>query len=307
MSNQEQLINIFVENWTSVYNTILGRDVTMAVNSVEKKDKRDVETGFEEFQSFVSLSYSDDASKNIIIALRNKLVSIISNMMIGLDTFKDEITADDKDAFEEAVNQMFSACQVPLKETMGLEMKFKDISFVEAVDAVTLLGDGKCKIWKCSIDLKDVALEQFLLVTPRDFGADDERQEEVPLEMPTETKGFTQAQQQAYAQPFMPPQAGSAGMPYAPENPYAGSNIELLLDVELPITVRIGSTEMRLIDIMRLGLGSIIELEKLVDDPVELLVNEKLVARGEVVVCDSNFAVRITEVESRAERLKSLV
>ncbi len=299
MSSKDQLIDIFVENWTSVYNTILGRDVRISVDSVEKKEKHEIEKAFDEFQSFVSLSYGDDTSQNIVIALRNRLVSIISNMMIGLDTFKDEITADDKDAFEEAVNQMFSACQVPLKETLGLEMKFKDISFVESMDAVTLLGDGKFKIWNCTMDLQDVGKEHFILATPRDFGvSEEERSEEAPVEKHTEKVHTTHAPAASIPQTVynMPPEYSS----------YEGTNIDLLLDVELPITIRIGTTEMRLIDIMRLGLGSIIELEKLVDDPVEVMVNEKLVARGEVVVCDSNFAVRITEVESRADRIKSL-
>jgi flagellar motor switch protein FliN len=300
MSNQDQLISIFVENWTSVYNTILGRDVRITVDSVEKKEKRELDSLMENFKSFVSLSYGDDTSQNIVLGLRNKLVSIISNMMIGLDTFKDEITADDKDAFEEAVNQMFSACQVPLKETLGLEMKFRDISFVESGDALTLLGDGKFKAWNCTIDLQDVATERFILITPREFGEVEEEQvEEIAVEAPAE-KGRAQAH--AAFTPSMTPQTGvSQG------SVFEGTNIELLLDVDLPITIRIGATEMRLIDIMRLGLGSIIELEKMVDDPVEVLVNDKLVAKGEVVVCDSNFAVRITEVESKAERIKSLV
>ena len=98
----------------------------------------------------------------------------------------------------------------------------------------------------------------------------------------------------------------TAPAPATKGDDYEDTNIDLLLDVELPITVRIGTTDMRLIDIMKLGLGSIIQLEKLVEDPVEVLVNDKLVARGEVVVCDSNFAVRITEVQSKVERIKSL-
>jgi len=306
MSNQDQLINIFVENWTSVYNTILGRDVQIKVDAVEKKEKRELEAVFDEFQSFVSLSYGDDSAQNIVLGLRNKLVSIISNMMIGLDTFKDEITADDKDAFEEAVNQMFSACQVPLKEGLGLEMKFRDISFVESSDAITLLGDGKFKSWKCTIDLQDIAVEHFVIVTPREFGiVEDESPAEAPVETPSE-KTHSQSHIPNSPQMMMQQPMMQQMMQPMMDYPYAGTNIDLLMDVDLPITIRIGSTEMRLIDIMRLGLGSIIELEKMVDDPVEVLVNDKLVARGEVVVCDSNFAVRITEVESRAERIKSL-
>ncbi|MCP5051067.1 MAG: flagellar motor switch protein FliN [bacterium] len=301
MSNQE-IKDIFVENWTSVYNTILGRDVVITIDSVEKKTGEDLEGVLSGFQSYVSLSYGEDSSQMMIIALKNKLVSIISNMMIGLDTFKDEITADDKDAFEEAVNQMFSACQVPLKETLGLDMKFKDISFVESGDAAEILGSIKLESWNCTIDLTDVAKEQFAMITPRGFGSvEEEPVADIPVEAATET-GFAGAPAAAGMGAGMAAPMMGAPSEYA----FEGTNIDMLLDVELPITVRIGSTEMRLIDIMRLGLGSIIELEKLVDDPVEVLVNQKLVARGEVVVCDSNFAVRITEVQSRADRIRSL-
>lgn len=297
--SKDQIINIFVENWTSVYNTILGRDVAITIDSAEKKGKGDMGGVLGEYQSFVSLSYGDDDHENLVIALRNKLVSIISNMMIGLDTYKDEITADDKDAFEEAVNQMFSACQVPFKEALGMDVKFRDISFVEADDATAMMLADNIMVWNSTIDLQDVAVENFVLITPDSFGAGEEEApveqvEDIPLETATET---------SYNKVAAPPQMVAAA---PPEYAYEGTNIDMLMDVELPITIRIGSTEMRLIDIMRLGIGSIIELEKLVDDPVEVLVNAKLVARGEVVVCDSNFAVRITEVESRADRIRSL-
>jgi flagellar motor switch protein FliN/FliY len=296
MSNKDRIINIFVENWTSVYNTILGRDVKISIESVEKKKPRELVEVMGNFQSFVSLSYGDDESQRIVIALKNKLVSIISNLMIGLDTFKDEITADDKDAFEEAVNQMFSACQVPIKEGLDLDMKFRNIAFVESGDAPAVMGEIDLEVWKCTVSLPDAAQENFVMVTPRGFGVAEEEKPAaggISLEAPVEAAVTA-------GRPTAPAAAA------APEYDYEGTNIDLLLDVELPITVRIGTTEMRLIDIMRLGLGSIIELEKLVDDPVEVLVNEKLVARGEVVVCDSNFAVRITEVQSKAERIKSL-
>jgi flagellar motor switch protein FliN/FliY len=294
MNDQNQLINIFVENWTSACSTILGRDVRITIDSVEIKSKKEVEAAFGDFQSFVRLSYKEKKNRNLVIALKNRLVSIIANMMIGLDTFKDQINADDKGAFEEAVNQMFSACQVPLKETMGLDMKFKDISFIKLVDAAALIRGGKAKIWNCTIDLHDVAVEQFLLATPRKFGQVEEKKvKEIAVEAPTEAPHT-----------YVPTTA--APKPRRGEFTYEGTNIDMLLDVELPITIRIGSTELRLMDIMKLGMGSIIELERLVDDPVEVLVNDKLVAKGEVVVCDSKFAVRITEVQSKAERIKSL-
>jgi flagellar motor switch protein FliN/FliY len=88
--------------------------------------------------------------------------------------------------------------------------------------------------------------------------------------------------------------------------PTAGWNIDLLLDVELPITVSFGETEMQLKDILKLGVGSVIELDKSVNDPVTVIVNQKPIAKGEVVMVEGNYGVRILEVESAAERIRSL-
>jgi flagellar motor switch protein FliN len=83
-------------------------------------------------------------------------------------------------------------------------------------------------------------------------------------------------------------------------------NIDLLLDVELPVSVLFGHSEMSLKDVLKLGAGSVIELDKSVNDPVTIIVNHKPVARGEVVMVDGNYGVRILEVESTADRIRSL-
>ncbi|RMH58449.1 MAG: flagellar motor switch protein FliN [Candidatus Hydrogenedentota bacterium] len=83
-------------------------------------------------------------------------------------------------------------------------------------------------------------------------------------------------------------------------------NIEILLDVSMQVTVELGRTTMMIRDILELGTGSIIELDKLAGEPVDLLVNNKLIARGEVVVIDENFGVRVTDIVSPLERIKGL-
>ena len=83
-------------------------------------------------------------------------------------------------------------------------------------------------------------------------------------------------------------------------------NIDLLLDVELPISISFGNAEMQLKDVLKLGTGSVIELDKSVNDPVTIIVNDKQIAKGEVVMVDGNYGVRILEVESTAERIRSL-
>jgi flagellar motor switch protein FliN len=94
--------------------------------------------------------------------------------------------------------------------------------------------------------------------------------------------------------------------PPPPARPKTGDNLELILDIELPLTVRFGGTEMTLQALTRIGPGTVIDLDRAPDDPVEMLVNGTMVARGEVVVVAGAYGVRITEVVSPADRLRSL-
>lgn len=84
------------------------------------------------------------------------------------------------------------------------------------------------------------------------------------------------------------------------------SNIDLLLDVPLQITVELGRTRMLIKDVLELGIGSVVELNKLAGESVEVFVNNKLIAKGEVVVIDENFAVRITSIINPQDRLQAL-
>lgn len=86
----------------------------------------------------------------------------------------------------------------------------------------------------------------------------------------------------------------------------AHRNLEMLLELEMEVAVSFGQTEMRLKDVLKLSVGSIVELQCQASDPVEVLVNDTVIARGEVVVVDSNYGVRITDVSSRRERIQSI-
>lgn len=86
----------------------------------------------------------------------------------------------------------------------------------------------------------------------------------------------------------------------------AARNIDLLMDVNLPISIELGRTQMPIGDILSLGPGSVVELNKVAGEPVDLLVNQKIIARGEVVVIDENFGVRITQLLTPEERLRVL-
>lgn len=90
-------------------------------------------------------------------------------------------------------------------------------------------------------------------------------------------------------------------------SPHARQNLEMLLDVDLELSVSFGNTTLVLQDVLKLSSGSIVELNRSASDPVELLVNDAVIARGEVVVVDGNYGIRITEVVSPRERIRSLL
>ena len=85
-----------------------------------------------------------------------------------------------------------------------------------------------------------------------------------------------------------------------------GRNLYLLFDLELPITTELGRVKMQLKDILKLGPGGIIELNKFSGEPVDLFVNSKKFAEGEVVLIDQNFGVRITGLVSQRDRFATV-
>ena len=105
------------------------------------------------------------------------------------------------------------------------------------------------------------------------------------------------------------PSGGSGGGAprISPRNNFGGAdNLDLVLDIRLLATARLGRVEMPIGDVLNLGPGSILEIAHLVDEPIELLINGKLIARGDVVVVDEKFGLRITEIVSQRERIESL-
>ena len=84
------------------------------------------------------------------------------------------------------------------------------------------------------------------------------------------------------------------------------AGVDLLFDIELDATLQFGSREMALREVLELGPGDVVELNRHVSEPVELVVGDRIVARGEVVIVNGNFAVRITEVAAPQLRLESI-
>jgi flagellar motor switch protein FliN/FliY len=101
------------------------------------------------------------------------------------------------------------------------------------------------------------------------------------------------------AQPFQE-------MPRTPAAPQTLRDLNFILDIPLELSVELGRTKMLIHDLLQLGQGSVIELNKLAGEPLEILINRKLVARGEAVVVNEKLGVRLTDIISPMERIKQL-
>lgn len=146
-----------------------------------------------------------------------------------------------------------------------------------------------------------------------------------PMQQPPMQEGYGYGQQAPYG---YPPQGQPYGEPHhygqAPGrnlnvqpvqfanlgnpafNQVDENNLNLLMDIPLKVTVELGRTQRQIKDILELSQGSIIELDKLAGEPVDILVNNKLIAKGEVVVIDENFGVRVTDIVSQWDRIQKL-
>lgn len=136
-----------------------------------------------------------------------------------------------------------------------------------------------------------------------------------PYGMPMQGMPYGQPQPQPNPAPQqqMPPNRNVNVQPVQFGNLNAGAfgnidenNLNLLMDIPLRVTVELGRTQKQIKDILEMSQGSIIELDKLAGEPVDILVNNKLIAKGEVVVIDENFGVRVTDIVSQWDRIQKL-
>jgi flagellar motor switch protein FliN len=129
-------------------------------------------------------------------------------------------------------------------------------------------------------------------------------QQQPPIQAPTEPQYF--GNPMATSQPVnVQPASFTSFQPY-PLQESEAKNLDMLMDIPLQVTVELGRTKRSVKEILELSSGSIIELDKLAGEPVDILVNNRLIAKGEVVVIDENFGVRVTDIVSQSDRLKKL-
>jgi flagellar motor switch protein FliN/FliY len=211
-------------------------------------------------------------------------------MLGGEGENKKEMNEEDLDATKEIVSNIFGGFSTSLsaqKDVPKLSFNINDIEFINENEDIKLTS--YLKIFTFNITISSVKSQLYIAV------------DKILL------SGFNSAKKEVVKQKEKVKPAQNNN--YEKDEELSQSemkNISLIMDVQLPVRVRIGSRKMLLKDVLNMDIGSVIELNQLANDPLDILVGDKVIAQGEVVIVDGNFGIQISEIGTKRERLEKL-
>lgn len=327
--------NISLGSSTTALSTLLNQrvEITTPVLSVIEREK--LEETIQENHVAVHVDYIHGIRGKNLLMIKEKDAKIIANLMMGGDgtNLDPELSELHLSAVQEAMNQMMGSAATSMSTIFNQKV---DIS----PPTIDVLGFPPKKledlhddiIIEVSFRLKvgsliDSNMKQFIplsfakemvnkILHPEEITATPVQEEPVAIShQPSNTQSDSMLHEDRQtAAPKAKPAPVNANVQKVefanftePKSSSSEvSNIELLYDIPLTITVELGRTEMPIKKILALGPGAVIELDKLAGEPVDILANNKLFAKGEVVVIEENFGVRITDIINPADRLKKM-
>ncbi|MDR1965339.1 MAG: flagellar motor switch protein FliN [Synergistaceae bacterium] len=323
----------------NVIGMLAGRDVSaegseqFEIPQGEMASKID---GGKVFSYSMVLNGLDAAPARLLTSERGALA--LADLMMGGDAKELPSEANDLylSAAQEGLSQLVGSALTSLSGLLGgvrLSADSSASSLDEPSEWLPFSDQGSdAPIWVGKVDLNVEGVEPFSLdiALPIANAADlaaKIKQATASSEAPSPAPKAAPAgasRPQAQGAPAAAPAAAQPSLPPRPQGPpvdvkpvefaqlggsdFAGSlgNLDLIVDIPVRITVELGRTRKTIGEVLALGPGSVVELNKMAGEPVDVLVNGKLIARGEVVVIDESFGIRVTEVVSKAERIRSM-
>ncbi len=323
--------NISMGSASTSLSTLINQQVNITTPVVTINRLSKIKESFEVPYIALEVKYvSGIAGKNLLVMKIND-AAVIANLMMGgngiVEGDKTELSEIELSAVSEAMNQMIGSAATAMATMFSREINispptskvWEDASHPHDVDDDSLLVKVSFKL--TIGELVDSSIMQLLSMETAKRIVSIMMGEEAAPAAPAPAAPAPSAPAPVAAMPEIKAPEQQAARPepqvevlHADFQPltvnqgqvHAPKNIDLILDVPLEISVVLGKTKKSVKDILNLGTGSLVELDKLAEEPVEILVNGKKVAYGEVVVVDENFGVRITSIVSSTERIKSL-
>ncbi len=285
----QDFIKIFIQEVVSTLEGLVGKTPSVGL-------EKEVSNSEEAWESLISAPYArvvisaiEKEESSIELLAPVVLVTALSDLMLGGEgASKEEMDNDDLDAFKEMASNIFGAIATSLKSQELLpKLNFTTINAEIAKELPKKEDYAKAMVF--SFKMEALKESQIILLTTAAFECQFEKTHKEEKEETTKS---------ATAEEVKTHDASLENIEIR--------NISMLLDVKLNVKVRIGQKKMILKDVVSMDIGSVVELDQLVNDPLEILVDDKVIAKGEVVIVDGNFGIQITDIGTKKERLEQL-
>ena len=336
--------NISMGSASTALSTIVGQPVNIATPVVTVTTLTELRSNYEVPNIALDVRFTSGITGGNLLVMKTSDAAVIASLMMGGDGKVEgtpELSEIELSAVSEAMNQMIGSAATsmatmfsrtvnisppqskiwdettsPLSESIDEDEQVVQVAFkmtigdlVDSNIMQVLPVDTAKKIVSIMMGTEQSDEAPKVAPTPIEIEIKKPNPEPAPIK---KEEAYTNepTHQEYYTKPIERPEPQvevrqASFVPLTKTSVYnAPRNIDLILDVPLEISVVLGKTKKNIRDILNLGTGSLIELDKLAEEPVDILVNGKKVAYGEVVVVDENFGVRITSIISGEERVK---
>ena len=330
--------NISFGSSATALSSLLGQKVDITTPTISMIDRNKLEDEFPHPYVAIQVKYTTGLIGMNLLVIKQSDAAIIADLMLGGDGLNpsEELGEIHLSAVQEAMNQMMGSAATSMSTIFNKKVDISppsiDLMNIRENEGSENLPEDDLLV-RVSFRLKigELIDSNIMQLLPLSFSKSlvhqlmnpEEQQEEVinepinetimqqeaPVEQSMEQQPMMQQpmmQQPMMQQPMNVQQAQFAEFTQQSLKQTEARNLNMLLDIPLQVTVELGRTKRSVKDILELVSGSIIELDKLAGEPVDILVNSRLIAKGEVVVIDENFGVRITDILSKADRLNNL-
>lgn len=306
----------------------LGKTVRVTHPEVSLTDAASLKTELTGNQILIRTGFNTEREYESLLLIKDYDVAVIFDILMGKDGRNPDLEIGDLQisAIGEVMNQLVGAAATALSKEFDRKIAMippDSQPFVPDSSFPSAYAQGQILLVHYQLVIEGVLDSEIFELRPFDAA----RQFHKTLTGQTQAPAPAQPQQTAYAPPpgqapapqqmaYAP--APTAGHPAPPVRqvefaplaggmmPAANFNIDRVIDIPLRVTVELGAARLKVRNVLDLSKGSIVELDKLAGEPVDLLVNGRLMAKGEVVVINENFGVRITEILGPADRLQNL-
>lgn len=334
--------NISMGSASTALYQIINQKVNITTPVVSITTLKEIKETFETPTVVLDVEYTSGIIGRNILIIKTEDAAVIANLMMGGDGIVDnhELSEIEISAVQEAMNQMIGSAATSMATMFSREVNISPpISKIwnNSEDPLSSKIPEEQAIVRVSFrmtigNLVDSNIMQILpvetakkivsiMIGKEDENSDASKPNDNPVNNEISVESYNNSYEDVYEvnQPVSEktiietpqPQVEVHKASFEPlieskSSVASNKNIDLILDVPLDISVVLGRTKKSIKDILNFSAGSLIELDKLAEEPVEVLVNGKTIALGEVVVVDENFGVRITSIVSNTERINSL-